>query len=696
MSRDQPSGRVPSLTRRAVGFLALLVALAALPVAAGATARTGAGVELVRQTAWVPPDGDFEVVVDLSGSEPGWSAQATLHQRVSGRIQYERSTTGERLGSTISSSPETALDESTGTLATGDGWVVTREPGSRQVGFRLATRDEGPPDGDRLLLDDQGVYPLSVTLLDERGETVDQLVTHLVRLPEVGDRSPPLGLTLIVPVHAAPALRPGSGRAIDESALGDVRVAIEALADHPDVPLGVLATPETISALAAAPDGDAPVLLEQLRGALGTRQVMATTYVDVDPSSWVQAGLEPELSDQLSIGEDTVSELLGVRADRRTGVVVGGLTPDGLDALAQLGIDQLILDEAAVEPLDDGFGTALTQTFTLSNGSPGTGASAVQALTTDTEIGDALTATGDPVLDAHRVLADLSVLYFERPALPRGTALVLPTTGLSSEFADALLSALEQPAVVAPATPDTLIAATSRAHEEGEFVEDGPLLRRTLAPFRPPPLGSYPTRLRDSQAGVDGFRSLVGPANPQIDLLDEMLLVSGARSLTADEQAAYLDEVDRQVANAATGIVIEQQAVNLTQREGVIPIALRNDLDTAVTVTIRFESEKLEFPEGDSISQVLEPGVTAVTIPVRARASGAFPVDVLVTSPDGLLLGEGRFTVRSTAVSGLGIVLSILAALFLLLWWIRHFRQGRRERARARSEAEGEREPTPQ
>ncbi|MDZ7734331.1 MAG: hypothetical protein U5R31_15765 [Acidimicrobiia bacterium] len=35
---------------------------------------------------------------------------------------------------------------------------------------------------------------------------------------------------------------------------------------------------------------------------------------------------------------------------------------------------------------------------------------------------------------------------------------------------------------------------------------------------------------------------------------------------------------------------------------------------------------------------------------------------------------------RSTAVSGLGLVLSGLAALFLAVWWIRHFRRGRRDR----------------
>jgi hypothetical protein len=39
-----------------------------------------------------------------------------------------------------------------------------------------------------------------------------------------------------------------------------------------------------------------------------------------------------------------------------------------------------------------------------------------------------------------------------------------------------------------------------------------------------------------------------------------------------------------------------------------------------------------------------------------------------------------RFTVRSTAVSGVGLALTIAAGLFLALWWARHFRNARRDK----------------
>src|SRR4029450_12407683 len=71
----------------------------------------------------------------------------------------------------------------------------------------------------------------------------------------------------------------------------------------------------------------------------------------------------------------------------------------------------------------------------------------------------------------------------------------------------------------------------------------------------------------------------------------------------------------------------------------------------------------------------LVPGTTRLDVPVRARTSGAFTLDVRVTSPDGSIeLDRSTFDIRSTAISGVGLVLSIGAGLFLLVWWARHWR----------------------
>ncbi len=71
---------------------------------------------------------------------------------------------------------------------------------------------------------------------------------------------------------------------------------------------------------------------------------------------------------------------------------------------------------------------------------------------------------------------------------------------------------------------------------------------------------------------------------------------------------------------------------------------------------------------------------------VRSRTSGTFPLEMTVRSADGSLrIAEGRFKVRSTVVSTVGIALAAGAAVFLAAWWLWEIR--RRRRARAGSSA---------
>jgi hypothetical protein len=660
---------VKRLLAAAGAALALTIAVAAAPAV---TARPGGQpvaseeLTLIDQTAWVPPDGDLALAIADPVAPPGATLHLSLHDRVSGRIQFEQSLSGERLGPTVSDSPPLSLDEPSG--VSGGGWVLAASPD--RIDVTLATRDTGPADPNRVLVADQGVYPLAVELLDANDEVIARVVTHLLRLPDADDESPPLGVSLVVPVHAPIALKPDGTTALTDEALVDLTDVLTPLAGNPGVPLAVVPTPETIAAMGS--DGS---LGDLLRGSLEDRQVLASTYVELDAAAWVAAGLSAELADQLTTGADAVATALDVRADRRTWVAGPTVTPDTLTALGDLGVDQVIVPQDAVAPLDeDQFAPELTQRFALVNSS----GAEVQAISTIDALQSHVGATDDAILDAHNLLADLAVLYFDQPALQRGTTVVLPPGRVDPEFLGTLLEALTQPSLVAAQTPDTLFASARAAREGGQYDDEGPPLVRTLAPEPAASLGSYPGELRESRAELDGFRALVGPESEMLSSLTDLQLVSGAASLTPTEQSKYLDSVSDNIEATAAGIHVEPQAVNLTQRSGEIPIAIRNDLDHPVTVVITFESEKLEFPEGNVINQTLPPGRSAVTVAVETRASGAFPVDVHVTAPNGLVLTEERFTVRSTTVSGLGIVLSIIAALFLLIWWARHFRKMRR------------------
>jgi hypothetical protein len=92
-------------------------------------------------------------------------------------------------------------------------------------------------------------------------------------------------------------------------------------------------------------------------------------------------------------------------------------------------------------------------------------------------------------------------------------------------------------------------------------------------------------------------------------------------------------------------------------------------------------SDRLQFPDGASARADLTRRNTTLRFTVQARTSGTFPLEVTLRSPDGkVVLSRGRFTIRSRAASGVGVILSVSAVVFLVLWWTRHIVQARRAR----------------
>lgn len=636
----------------------------------GETPTDGPGITLVEQTHWVEPDGDLALRLRVDGAPDGAALEVALHERLTGRIQFTESLDGTGLGP--------VLDRRCGALAASG--IVALDPcrldladasldEDGAVTIALSVRS-GPGPADRILLPGDGVYPVSITLTDAGGATLDTVVTHLRRLPDAGDDSPPLAVTTLLPLTAAVAHQPDATIAIDPRRRAALRALAQVLADHPDVPLVVLPTPETVDALGLTEDP----AVATLSGALDGRQVLALPYVDVDVGSWWAAGMDPELEDLLTTGGDRLSTWLDVRPDRRTWLVQPTTDAATTARLRAFGVDQLVVPEEQLAPLDqDRYPLALDQPFAV----PAEDGTTVPAVMDDQELRSHIGSTGDPVLDAHVVLADLALLYAQRPGVSRGVAFSLPADDLDPRFLDTLLAGLEEPSVLAASTADELFA-TAEAAQAADTAE--PLVRPVLA-VPPPGLGNYPEQRRQADAELVPYRALVGDA-PELDEMTDLLRVSGDRSLTEEEQQAYLDAPTRLLRSTVDAIVApDQPAVTLTAREGTIPINLVNTSERDIAVSVHLESEKLEFPDGSVVETVLTPGENRLAVAVEARATGAFPVEVRVTSPDGSIeLATTRFSLRSTAVPGIGIALSALAALVLAVWWARHWRTARRAR----------------
>ncbi len=663
------------------GFVVLALTLLGPAVARAQVSPVDTGVELHldRQTAWVDPGGEFTARLHVEGEVPaGTTVTTTVYDATSSRSAFAQQVQGNGLGDEVAPPQRQTLDD-------------TEDP---VVDVRVATDGEAEPGAVDASVSGAGVYPVEVRLTGPGGEELDRLVTHLVRLPAAESDAPPLRLALVVPVDGGPGIRPNGDRRIDRDGTRRVTVLVDALATHPDVAATVVPTPETVVAASGTPR------ITRFRRAVDGRQVVASQYVPVDVAGWVAAGLEDDLARQTTAGEQALAEHLVDRPDRRTAVAAATLTPEALSRLEELGTDQVVVPAEALAPLDaDQFPTTLAQPFGLQDSQGRT----VRAVAADEGLAAHLDETGDPVLDASNLLADLAVLWLDQPTQERGVGLVLPRTWAPTEaFLDTLLGALAQPSVARAVSVDDLLAEVPAATAGGADDPDGEPLVRTLAPAASPSLGSYPDALRLTRLTTEGFASFAGRANPVVESMQRRLLVSGSADLARDQRKAYLDAVSRQIDRAASAVVAPRSGnVTLTSRDGRVPLNISNENLYDVTVLLRFDSDKLTFPDGDTrLVHLPASTVTSRDIQVRARSSGTFPLRMTITSPDEIVLvSRSRFTVRSTAVSGVGLVLSVGAGLFLALWWASHFRKVRRARGlvaadeAAAAVAAAEREP---
>jgi len=655
--------------RRLAGALAAaaLVALSATPAVPAAAARSGAppaqadgGGVTIRaesQTWWVTRRGTWTLTLSVRGAPPGATLTADLFARVDDRDQYARSVLGVLDGEELPPFPDVALDE-----------APLSPDGSRSVTLAVTLREdppaEGAPAGWRFFEDGlrPGVYPVDVQVVDDDGERLDRVVTHITRVPSEGDPEPSGGDVLVAPlvsVGGRPTVAPDRRSTPPTDVAGAVDDLAEGLAMAPALPLTLVPRPESVEALAR--EEATAESLAALQRVARARQVVDGPYVDVPIGAWVQWGLTDELGRQRERGNRILTEQLG-RADSSTWDARRGLTPAAAAALWPVGVRTVVLDPSALD------GEPVTGPVTI----PAGGDHTLEAVVPDPDVSGALARhEDDPVLNAAALAAELALVA----ASAEGTrgVVVAPPDGWTDDVSNVGLVGqvlLDDDAPVEPVTLTQLlerVPGTGSRQLRGSLQED---------------LSAYSARLGLARPRLSSYASLVGPASGEVAGLDQLLLLSGSVDLSPSERAAYVEEVLAVTERRFQAIQApSRQTVNLTSSDGEIPLTLLNELDQPATVTVEVPSTGRVEVGDFAPTQTLRPGTNRLRIPVHARAPGDSTIDITVRTTDGVVeIDEVRYTVRSTAVPGIGVVLSVGAVAFLIVWWGRHWLQARRSR----------------
>lgn len=642
-----------------VGVLALLVVLCP----DGATAQTTTTthqLSLVHQTAFVGPNGTFTVEVATGDLPANSKLNLVIYNAITSRSRLDRTIAGEQLGTALFSTPSTAITAN-----------------SASTTLPLPINDQWPAPEGGTVLSTSGVYPVLIEATAANGSRLDSIVTHLLRLPSVATPTAPLALAATVVVDAPLSVSSDGSPQLSAAEVTRANDQFRIMSSFATTPLTLAATPFVVQALADAGNSSA-------RPDSQFRQTLSRPYVPIDSGSLMAGGRGSLIEQEYAAADTILAAAFEAAPDHETMVLDPSVSPAALDQLAKMGTRSVVLQSSQLRSsIVTDESSVLTNRF-LIEGESGT---SFAAMANDDTTSSRFVLTSDPILGAHHALAELMMLHEEQPGANRGVAVTIPAatdTAAFTEFLTGLSTTTGASSgslgnsVIQPVTLDELFTRTGVA-----TASQKPIVRDWTS-NEPTELGTYGTLLEQAQWNLLGLRSLLPEGNELIAPIERTVLASAETTLTLSDREAILSNADAQLDSLTSAISLPtSQKVTLTSSSGKIPLVITNTLPVEALVQITVSSPKLEFPEGTTYEIVLSPSSTTRTdIAVTTRASGAFPLDVeIASSGGGLLVASSRIDVRSTAISGFGLFVSILAGLFLLVWWGRHFRHTRRARA---------------
>jgi hypothetical protein len=595
------AGRRRTVLRACALLLTITTIVGASPQTAHARQDSGT-LELVAQTAFVPAEGTFQIILDWSGTfDPTHTLGGLLYAPIADESE-------------ITEPPSTPFAP-VGAVAIGS--LPRTDAGALVLDIGIRSVADG--DNSRLRLREAGVYPLQLDLRSGEGTTIATLRTNLIRLPTEAAEADLLPISTVIEISSAEGLT--------------LSPATELLSAHPDLPLAVVLGDGVLTQLES--DADAALAL---RAALGDRPVVAPSpQLDLSALAAID-----RIDLYLEARTATAARVraVGLVASPDITQVDENLTIAGIDALAELGISVIV---------DTGVNQRPTGVLEGTNDT-------LRVVQIDSTLTSAMGGTTRSVERVHRLLAALSLRGStdRSPIFIGGEALRSVPVGSIQLF----LAALEQAGTIGSTS---LIDAADAA---------------PLFPIRP---DEQPTQnllavedlIRGATADLETYRSFyINGGLPPV-VFERNLSDALATGRNPADRTRALQQLTTNLDDRFTDIVLpEGQSVTLAAQRAEIPITVENTSDGERSVLLAFDSDKLDVLQ-DQTTVVLPSGVSTIDIELEARSLGRSPLRITILTTDGTTeLATTSYGVRSTAIPGLGLLLSTAALVFLLAWWI--------------------------
>lgn len=659
---------------------------------AGATSTVPSAIALVSQTAWVRNTSGMQlrVAVRSTLARSDLALQVTLYSQATERGYFEQSLSGNTDGFFVLST--TSLPLTTKGLMGSDGDASIDLPVAPPSVPGKAVK--APSNG--ALLDFPctsqcaGVYPLQVTLEDTATATeADSFMTYLILAPDGAASS--LRFSMNIPLGSAPVMTAGGKPDLqvlsaDESEISELYSSLMAapssavsLALYPQLSTALASVAGSGTKEAAASRASLATLKKLV--ALPNVEVTQQTYSAVDVAALARENLPEEAAAQFDAGRAAAAGELGVKTAGRPYVAAAPFGKKALSLVSSGGATQIEVPSDGVGAVPASWDYPVWAPFRVSGTS-------VEADASDSYLESHLEqSSSDPVLRANQMLADLAILYFvEQPPGNRGVSVLAPLAWHpTASFISTLLEGLSSSPIVAPVTLTQLFNQVPVGSDEipSGYVKS-PLASRQLT-GRTPSAGSYLPAgpISTARSNLATLSSLMPKDPGLVHRLELAVLVGETDGLTTATRSTYLDAPAAQLHAVAEAVSLpDRRTITITSLSARIPISISSRANTPLSVDLRLSScpparaglgcRAANLTFGKAVrSFTLAPGNSTTEVEVSARSSGDFPFYLELTTSTGVVLSSSQLTLRSTAISGVAIGLTVAAGAFLLLWWAR-------------------------
>ena len=623
------------MIRRFTLLLVAVVAVAFGVTSGAASAQRGPDrIDLVSQTTFVS-EAEVSLTVRLPNLQPGRHMQIRVFRPIN---------EPERILDTITNppteNPEIAnfVIEDLSEIAVGSGDL-----------FMITLPDD---EVGEMFRRSPGAIPVRIDLTDEDQAILDTLVTFVIAEDTALSARIDLGFV-------ADAQSPLARRA--DSIELDPADAVDRVADavnNAPAPVLISFAPETLTALADPTTDGGQRALDRIRRLLDGHLIPLSPWVSIDEEAWRLTAETERLIRLFAQGREVTEKLLG-RAPMPIARIDADTTADTVAFLRSVGLTGGVVEPSQIDDV------ALTQADRRPIEVLDANGITVPVLVVDRAFEASLIGEDPELIAQHR----FTELLFEAKTVGTDRGILLDLSTVDRVPLVLLIDLFETTDRLGLTSVDDLLARPSARDDAGSVLR----VELLATPPSSTELAASDLRLRMAEAVLDSYAFMLAPAEGLLAPLRDILTAAMSDELDTDSRRIFADVIFDVVADVTAQVeLIDSGRITLASKTAALPVAIHNGANLAMNVTVKTTSEKLRFPDGEELRITLEPGLNELSIPIETVTSGDARIFITVTSPDGHLdLTDGSVNVRSTAISGLGLMVSLVSLAVLLTWWLR-------------------------